>query len=922
MPPKRLVRAATRPRVARRALEVTALANSPQSKPGDSNEDLLLRVTPPRVPRDLSTRSHLLSTAEPLRDRPVIVVQAPAGFGKTSLLAQWRLEHLARGAVVAWLSAQRRDEPQRLLQALVLAMRVGAGRPAFGLTLLEASAPGGLEAATVLLAEVGQLALDTVLMIDEADRLPEASLEVLAYLVRNAPSNLRVVIAARAECNLAIEDLVDYGQCLLLGPTMLSFQLEETLRLVRSRAGRIDSDAAAQLHDLTEGWPLGLQLALSIIAAGKDDARAAISAMAAEGGALRERLVGLMLAKLDPEDGRFLERVAILDDLHPDLCTALIGADAAQRLRRLARETPVFTSAEQGNWIRMHALARDALRVRFATLPAAEQVELHLRAADWLETNGLVGAAAKHALAAGRRDKAYDLAERSLYDALRTRGRQGAVLEWLARLPADELDRRPRLLLAAAWSLALSERHAEAGGLVERLLAQPHVDDALRCECALISSGAAVYADDPDRFAVLHDPWRNNPPLHDPVLLHVYANRSALRALLDGDPSLARLHVQHAPHGDSGQALVYVRRWGELFVGMAYLWEGQVKLTENLLQPTLVAAEGELGRRSPLSCMLASLLAAAVWELDRAGDAAALLANRIDVLEHRGLPEMLLLAYRTLARIAVAEGAEHRATEVLEAMHAVGVHRGMPRLCIASLAEQVRMHARRFRSQTCRDLCGRIDTVLADPATPTGRIWRRSVEALRELARGHAAIAAQDWRGAIELLGRAEAAGRAMNLGRIVVEIMALRAWALDQVGEQSLALLREAADLADSRGLARVFMDVHPVLGDWASTVLREGAAPVGSRPGPLAAPMRAPPASVPAAPRSMPSTALTPKEREVLELLARNLTNKEIGLALQVGEQTVKWHLKNLFAKLDAASRKHLVLRARILGLLEPAA
>ena len=97
-------------------------------------------------------------------------------------------------------------------------------------------------------------------------------------------------------------------------------------------------------------------------------------------------------------------------------------------------------------------------------------------------------------------EAAYDLAERSLYESLMTRGRQSTVLEWLARLPADEVDRRPRLLLAAAWSLALSERHEEANRFIDRILAQPAVDEALRCECALIQSGAAVYADDPDNL--------------------------------------------------------------------------------------------------------------------------------------------------------------------------------------------------------------------------------------------------------------------------------------------------------------------------------------------------------------------------------------------------------------------------------------
>ena len=162
--------------------------------------DLLLRVTPPRVPRHLLSRPRLMSGDDRLRGCPVVVVQAPAGFGKTSLLAQWRLEHLARGAVVAWLTAQRRDAPRYLVQALTLAVRQGAGRPAFGHTLLEAPPPNAIEGITSWLADVAQTALDTVLIVDEAEHLPPESVRLLEYLLRNAPANLRVVVAARADC--------------------------------------------------------------------------------------------------------------------------------------------------------------------------------------------------------------------------------------------------------------------------------------------------------------------------------------------------------------------------------------------------------------------------------------------------------------------------------------------------------------------------------------------------------------------------------------------------------------------------------------------------------------------------------------------------------------------------------------------------
>jgi LuxR family maltose regulon positive regulatory protein len=884
-------------------------------------DDLLLKVTPPRVPRHLVTRSRLLASDARLAEPPVVLVQAPAGFGKTSLLAQWRLEHLAHGAVVAWVLAQAQDSPKRLVQALVLAVRSGAARPGFGRTLLESPAATGIEGVTAWLAELAQTALDVVLFVDEVERLPEDTREVLAYLLRNVPPNLRVVLAARSDCQLPIDDLVDYGQCAVVGPAMLRLQLDETLELVHKRFGdRLDDDAAARLHDLTEGWPLGLQLALAAIGSG-GDARLAAVMPGAQGDALRQHFVDLMLAHLDPADAAFLTQISLLEALHAGLCQALTGAaDAGERLARLARDTPVFAAAEGHEWLRMHSLAREVLRERFAALPADEQAAMHARAADWLADKGLLETAAGHALAAGQRDRAFELAERSLYESLMTRGHQGSVLEWLQRLPAEEVDRRPQLLLAAAWSLALSERHDEAGRLVARILAQPEVDASLQCECALILSGAAVFADDPDRFAALHDPWAEAPPLRDPLLLKIHANRSAFRLLLEGEPALARLREQRPLPGASQSALAYVSRWGDLIVGLTYLWEGQVLLAEKQLRPALAQAEAELGRRSAFATMLGALLAAAVWERNQPAEATALLANRLDVLERSGLPEAVMLGYRTAARAAAAQGAENRALELLGAMHAVGLSRRLPRLCIASLADQVRLHARRFRPETCRELCARIDVLLADPGTPQGRLWRRSVELLREVAQGHAAIAAQEWRQALEPLARADQLAQQIKQGRLHIELLGLRAYALDRCGERSAGLLREAAGLAQTYGLLRVFDDAHPALGDWARQVL--DASDDAARAGPLAAPMRAPaPPADASRLRSQPSMALTPKEREVLELLTRNLSNKEIGLAMQVGEATIKWHMKNLFAKLDAGTRKQVVQRARILGLLDAA-
>jgi len=879
--------------------------------------DLLLKVTPPRVPHHLIARERLVSSSEQLRGYPVILVQAPAGFGKTSLLAQWRREHLGRGAVVAWLSAHSQDAPPRFVQALTLSIRQAAGRPSFGHTLLDAPPLDGLESITTWLAEVAQTALDTVLFIDEADRLPVDSAEVLVYLMRNAPPNLRVVAAARSELRLPIEDLVDYGQCLVIGGSKLRFELNETIALVGSRLGsRIDPDATARLHEFVEGWPLGLQLALAAVSSSADPQ--SDLALLVRRGALQDQMVGLLLSNLDSADVDFLTRIAIVDHLQPQLCRAILGEDnAADRLTRLGHDTPIFTADEDGEWLRMHQVARDVLRQRFSALPAEEQALLHGRAAGWLADHELLEAAARHALTSGQREWAYDLAERTLYKDLMAHGRQSAVLEWLGLLPQEELDRRPRLLLAAAWTLAISGRHVEGAELVARIVAQPAVDDAMRCECDLILASAAAFADDPDRFVALSGRWSESPPLRDPLILQLNLATGVYRALLVGDPALARLRYQEMSQGGRGRAPSYGELWAEFVNGLACLREGQVLLAERLLRPTLAMADAEFGRRNQYTCMVAAVLAAALWETDRGADAATILANRLDALEHSGNAETVVLGYRTMARKVLGSGAEHRALELLDAMYAVGSARGLPRLCVASLAEQVRLHARRFRAETCRELVERLDTLLSNPALDRGPLWWREMDVQRELARAYAAIAAQEWRRALEPLARGDALAQKHKEGRLHLEFLGLRALALDRCGENSQALLHEAADLARAYGLRRVLSDTHPLLADLMHQISPLDANTTAA----VAAPMRAP-LERGSGPRAAPSMALTPKEREVLELLARNLSNKEIGLAMQVSEQAIKWHIKNLFAKLDAGTRKQVVQRAHILGLLEETA
>jgi LuxR family maltose regulon positive regulatory protein len=268
-----------------------------------------------------------------------------------------------------------------------------------------------------------------------------------------------------------------------------------------------------------------------------------------------------------------------------------------------------------------------------------------------------------------------------------------------------------------------------------------------------------------------------------------------------------------------------------------------------------------------------------------------------------------------LVRISLAGGKEHEALHLLNSMYAVGVARDLPILCVASLTEQIRAHSHRFRADTCAVLETQIETFLRDPALRRGPLWWRDVDVLRNLAQAYSAIAAHDWRRALDSILRGDVPALLSSCLDQHVEFLGLQALALERCGEDSRPLLAEALDLAKTYGYQKIFSDAHPALIDMIGkmNIMEVSRTAQVS----VQAPVKL--AEHPKVLHFATSAALTPKEREVVLLLAHNLSNKEIGLAMQLSEQTVKWHIKNLFIKLDAGTRRQVVDRARMLGLLQ---
>ncbi len=287
-----------------------------------------------------------------------------------------------------------------------------------------------------------------------------------------------------------------------------------------------------------------------------------------------------------------------------------------------------------------------------------------------------------------------------------------------------------------------------------------------------------------------------------------------------------------------------------------------------------------------------------------------MLADRLDVIERTAVPEAIALAYVTLARVALDRREVGHAYDLLEGLYALGVQRRQPRMIARSLAERVRAEASLQHADACARAIARLreqrDAWREAERGVSGIIdWTCGVAEIR------AALCARDADAASEL-----AAGllRSQSIGwtRGRLDVMVLQCLAERMRGQPAEQLLRELEDTVATNGLARLLRDLRPLAAEHVREAVRVAQPAIAPKPA-LARPTEAH-AYV------MQSGLLTAKEREVLVLLTRNYSNKEIARALDVGATTVKWHLRNLFGKLNVGGRRHAVQRARMLQLVAP--
>ena len=878
--------------------------------------------------------------------RGVILVCAPAGYGKTAVLADWarRSEHPA-----GWLSLDAGDnDPARFWRHAVAAL--DRAHPGIGdrvAPLLGPPTPSSFQGVvTALINELaGQPDADEALLVLDDYHVIGSQLvhDSLGFLLEHRPAGICVVLASRSDPPLGLARLRARGQLAEVRAAELRFTPGEAAALLEQVAAGsglpLPDAAVAALAERTEGWAAGLQLA-GLSLRGQDDIAGFVAAFTGSHRYVLDYLAGEVLERQSEQVRTFLLETSVLERLSGPLCDAVTGRAGSQALLEQVEQAGLFLMPmdEVRGWWRYHHLFADLLRARLRAEQPGQVTALHRNAAAWCEEHGLAGDAVRHALEAGDAAWAARLIERHAEEQL-FRGQGTTVQRWLAALPAGLAGSRPRLLLARARLAVLGGQVEEAGDLVdaaERAQAGAHggADEPYQPSAG---RGASVLANVPATIALYR----------------------AYRADLRGDAEQAIAHASRAL-AEAGEDEWMLASQARACLGLAEWMRGRPGEAEHLLSPTIPQwrAAGEYGLVTQ-ACHHLGQVQRAQGRLDAA------LETYRQAVEIAATPGRQHLPTAGAGHVGAAEVAYQRG-DIDDALRHVADGIPLARNLAYTQPLAAGLATLAWIRQASGDPAGALKAIgEAGQAAPGPLGLLNPVPAQRArllLAQGNLPAAAcfvqqyglgaddepdypcepghlvlarvllaQDRPGlALALLGRLHAAALAQDRIGSVIEIGALRALALAASGDEAGAVTSLAGTLllACPQGYVRVFADEGPPMAALLGRLVaaqRAAQAAAGVPLGYLARLQRTFGAGPPV-PGSGRDTAavpgivdpLTSRELEVLAMLAAGRSNQAIAGELVVSLDTVKKHVGHLLGKLGAANRTEAVARARELSLI----
>lgn len=849
----------------------------------------------------------------------IVLVTAPPGFGKTTLMAQAYHAAASSGKAVAWLTVDESDNDAgafrtRLEAAVAVAHPPSARR----------SGSTGLEAALEDLPDPSFVFLDDFHLI-----VSSVVQEAFANLLRLAPAHVRFVIGGRAVPDLPLGRLRLRGEVAEIRGEDLRFDVAEAASFfAQAETAVLSADQVASLNAHTEGWPAALRLA-ALSMQWQDDPGPILREISGRHRDIVDFLSEEVLRRQAEPVRDFLLATSGVPRFCPALCRALVdGADVPAILAHLERSHLFLVPLDaEREWFRYHQTFAEFLRAQLAAETPDRVASLHTRAADWFFETGDYALAIEQALAAG------DMAKAGAYldagcEPLFKQGRLAALMDFTARIPPSEAKKFHRLQLMRVWALAMGWRFEDARRILSEVKSaigddgNGGVDPSIRDLAVHREMILAFVHDDVGDVEKYLQVWKAQ---HESADTYIEATLRNIEIFIDRERFSARpvdlVDVEtRALYGTSYGAV-----WHASLVAPTYVVLGDLVRARDMLETAVTRAAQLDGGPSPLGAMPALLLADVAFETGDVVTARRLMERYIPYAWQLGIVDELVAGLVTIARLHWLAGAEREGFALLDQGEELANSRGFRRLRAAMQNERLRrllLSGRRDDALAVARRDGLLDLpeAIAPGRDSTGHDeYRMLTWARLAIALGDAGDAVRHLRRWVRFLadrGYVRSALRAALLSASALAVSGDRGGAL-RAARQVVSLGHGGPFIATVTAEGPIIagllaeigadaVDPDPAFRAYRARLLQ--AFPDKWRPQVAAAD--------PAA--GMAVEPLKPRELEVLRLAGRGLVNREIAAELGITTHTVKYHLKQVFQKLGVRRRSEALGRARALGFL----
>ncbi len=907
---------------------------------GAQNEQLEIlrtKITPPGLHPPYVVREALLARLDQAVARPLTLISAPAGFGKTTLVSEWITTRREQRTLplTAWVSLDPEDnDPVRFWRYVLTASRefdpeVSAG--ALGV-LANAPQPPFETLLTMFINQAAQLEKDAVLILDDFHLINSpVVLETFTFLIDHLPEALHLILLTRSDPALPLARLRAHNRLNELRLADLRFTDEEVQAFFNQTLPyRLDPGLVSLLSSRTEGWGAGLRLVLfSLQGRSKDGSlEQFIHTFTGSHRSVMDYLIEDVFASQPQPVQDFLLKTSVLRILNGSLCNAVTGReDSDQILEQLERANLFLMPLDRaGRWYRFHALFSEAMKsYARQRMGEAALLELAVKASRWFEEHGMLAEAIEAALYGRDFSHAAGLIERFITPRL-VQNEFHTLRRWMEQLPEEVLHEHPAICMTFATAILFtSDRHAPetrarlqlpvqiAGEYWQRQNDQHRLGEVLAFRSLvewLQRDYSACFRYARQALSLL--------PQTDLQWGGISLIMTGVEEMLSGRLHTARQQTEEALKRNQAAENSYGSLDSMLLLGEICYQQGELYQAQEIYRQVLAGVED-----APMDRMQASIrrarallgLGMLALEWNNLEEAEDHLTQAYNYSRQFADEDLLLDAPVFLARVKFARGEVEQAQQLLEALI---VHITRPFLFRFPRLELARMAlASGDASTAVRRLAAGLPSGEMDSAIQ--REQQALLAARLQIAQGAAGDALPqltDW------LEDAQSNGRT----RSEIEVLNLLALAHANLGAQHEAVqaLIQALAVGQPARFQRIFIDE----GDRLALILRQALPEIRSEPvavfarGLLYAISQERSKKEPPLPQTTPSDLLieplSEQEQRVLRLLAAGLSNPEIAGELVISINTVKTHVKNIYAKLGVSSRKEARQAANQLNLL----